>query len=70
MPGIGWFFQDPRRRGSPPPAADVQAGLRALDIRYVCVAPRSEDRRALEAAGLRLVHEDAFDATLAVGDGP
>ena len=70
MPGIGWFFQDPRRRGSPPPAADVQAGLRALDIRYVCVAPRSDDRRVLEAAGLRVVHEDALDATLAVGNGP
>jgi hypothetical protein len=69
MPGIGWFFQDPKRRGSPPSPEDVRADLRKLGIEYVCVAPQSEDRHVLEAAGFRVIHEDGFDATLAVGDG-
>jgi len=64
MPGLGWFFQPPDRRGAPPSAEAIGSALARLGIRYVCVDRGSADQQLLEACGLRPVFEDESGVTL------
>jgi hypothetical protein len=63
MTDIGWFFQPTDRRGEPPLRHRLLRKLQEMDIRYVCIGGNTEDRRVLEASGLRMVHEDRWGAT-------
>ncbi len=72
-PGLGWFFQRPDRRGTLPTPDEVNRGLQAWDIAYVCVDRDSPEATLLRACGLRLVAEKATDAVFArepAGDVP
>ncbi len=65
MAGIGWLFQRPDRRGPEPSPDATRRALSGLDIRYVCVDRKGPDAEFLRRCGLRLVAEDAMDATFA-----
>jgi hypothetical protein len=70
LPGVGWMFRpaDARAREPLPTNAEIVAGLRALDVRYVVVAPMGDDAATLERAGLELVEKTPLDATFRVAD--
>lgn len=61
-PGVGWFFERPDERGTPPSPQSIRAALEQWEIRYVCVAPQSREADVLTEAGLQLVYCDARDA--------
>lgn len=65
LDGIGWFFERRERRGEPPSAEAIRRGLRALDIRYVCVDAGDAD--VLEAAGLGVVWRDGYGVVMEAG---
>lgn len=63
MPGLGWFFQKPERRGTPPAPDDVLAALRRLDVRYVTVDADGPEQALIRRCGLRMIDHTDHDAT-------
>lgn len=66
VPGVGWFFTPPKRRGPAPSSAELREGLRALNVEYVCADRAGPERQVLHNAGLELFHEDALGVTFQV----
>lgn len=66
VPGVGWFFTPPKRRGPAPSSAELREGLRALNVEYVCADRAGPERQVLHNAGLELFHEDALGVTFRV----
>src|SRR5213079_3090975 len=51
LPGVGWFYCPPDRRGPPPDPDLVNQTIRQLDIEYIWVSPASAEQHLLERAG-------------------